>query len=109
MRRALAAVAFTAVLASSAAVFTIVPNGGVVNAAPGSATFVIPAHDGYGVAECLSSSSSCAKVIADSWCEAQGFKGAERFGFAEPEDLTGSVQTVSYARRERPFSVTCSN
>ncbi len=107
MRRAFAALAFTAVLASAATIVTVLPNGGSVNAAPSTATFVVPAHDGYGIAECLSSSSECAKVIADSWCESQGFKGAESFGLAAAEDMTGSVQKASYAQRERPFSVTC--
>jgi hypothetical protein len=107
MRRAFAALAFSAVLASAAAFFTVVPNGAGVSAAPSSATFLVPAHDGYGIAECLSSSSECAKVIADTWCESQGFKGAESFGLAEAEDLTGAVQTVAYTERERPFSITC--
>jgi hypothetical protein len=106
MRRAFTALAFTAVLGSAATFFTVLPNGGSVIAAPSTATFVVPAHDGYGIAECLSSSSECAKVIADAWCESQGFKGAESFGLAA-EDMTGSVRTVSYGQRERPFSVTC--
>ena len=109
MRRTFAAVAFTAVLASAAATFTIVPTGGRVNAAPSAATFVVPAHDGYGVAECLASNSECAKVVADSWCESQGFSRAESFGLAAAEDVTGAVQTVSLTQRERPFSVTCTN
>ena len=65
MRRTFAALAFTAVLASGAATFALMPNGGEVIAAPTSATFVVPAHDGYGIAECLASNSECAKVVAD--------------------------------------------
>jgi hypothetical protein len=109
MRRLFAALAFTAVLGSAAAFLTVVPNGGAVKAAPSTATFVVPAHDGYGIAECLASSSECAKVVADTWCESQGFKGAESFGLAAAEDMTGSIQTASYTARERPFSVTCTN
>jgi hypothetical protein len=107
MRRAFAALAFTGLLASAAASFIVMPTGGRVNAAPSAATFMIPAHDGYGIAECLSSNSDCAKVVADSWCESQGFSRAESFGPAAAEDVTGSVRTVSFVQHERPFAVTC--
>ena len=62
MRRTFAALAFTGLLAFAAASFTILPSGGQVNAAPSTATFMVPAHDGYGIAECLSSNTDCAKV-----------------------------------------------
>lgn len=107
MRRTFAALAFTGLLAFAATSFTILPSGGRVNAAPSTATFMVPAHDGYGIAECLSSNSECAKVVANSWCESQGFERAERFGLASPEDVTGSVQTVSYTQHEQPFAITC--
>jgi hypothetical protein len=106
MRRTFAALAFTGLLASAAAFFTILPSGGQVNAAPSASTFTIPAHDGYGIAECLSSNTDCAKVIADSWCESQGFGHAESFGLAA-DDPKGAVQTVSFAQHERPFAITC--
>jgi hypothetical protein len=108
MRRTFAALAFTGVLASAAASLLVLPNAGEVQAAPSTATFVVPAHDGYGIAECLSSNAECAKVVADSWCESQGFLRAERFGLASPEDVTGSIHLASVSH-DRPFSITCTN
>ena len=109
MRRTFAALAFTGVLVSAAASFLVLPNAGEVKAAPSTATFVVPAHDGYGIAECLASNAECAKVVADSWCESQGFSRAESFGLATSEDVTGSVQLASVSHHDRPFSITCTN
>jgi hypothetical protein len=109
MRRTFAALAFTGVLASAAASLLVLPNAGEVQAAPSTATFVVPAHDGYGIAECLASNTECAKVVADSWCESQGFLRAESFGLAKAEDVTGSIQLASVSSHDRPFTVTCTN
>jgi hypothetical protein len=106
MRRTFAALAFTGLLATAAASFIVLPSSGRVNAAPSTATFMVPAHDGYGIAECLSSNADCAKVVADSWCESQGFGRAESFGLAA-EEVTGSIQTVSFTQHQRPFAITC--
>ena len=109
MRRTFAALAFSGLLAATAASLLVLPNAGEVKAAPSTATFVVPAHDGYGIAECLSSNAECAKVVADSWCESQGFARAESFGLAASDEVTGSVQLASASQRDRPFSVTCTN
>ena len=105
MRRTIVVLAFTAVLASAAASFTVLPEGprGSVT----NATFLVPAEDGYGVGNCLASGGECAQLVADSWCETQGFARAVRFGPTSPEDVTGLVQTVSTESRQRPISITC--
>lgn len=80
-------------------------------AAPAAATerssrFLIPANDGYGLAECLEEGSSCGPVVANAWCEAKGFRTAKQFGRAEPGEITAS--TVSSGRNRAPvFVVTC--
>ena len=105
MRRTIAVLAFTAVLASAAASFTVLPEaprGAVANA-----TFLVPAEDGYGVGNCLASGGECAQLVANSWCETQGFARAVRFGPTPPEAVTNLVQTVSSGSRERPVSITC--
>jgi len=111
MRRLIAALGFTAVLAVAAVSFTVLPAIGTrASAVKSGATFLIPASEGYGVAECLIAGSECGRVVADSWCEAQGYGRAERFGVAAPADLTGSVPTVqSSADRNRPISITCAD
>lgn len=76
-------------------------------AASSNATFVIPADDSYGVAECTS--HACGKVVADQWCSAQGFARSVSFGIADPAEVTGSiaVRPRPAAVDNRPISITC--
>jgi hypothetical protein len=93
-----------AALALAAGLFVAAPSN-VTQAQAGSrATFIVPANDGYGVGDCVASGSACAKVVADSWCEAQGFARSESFGLAEAADVTASV---GLANASRPISITC--
>ena len=110
MHRALAVFGFVGILALGAASFTVLPTGATKAAATAdNATFLIPASDGYGVEDCLSSSSECGKVIANAWCEAHGFAKAASFGLAAPEDVSGSIERPAAVRRaDRPLSITCS-
>lgn len=107
MRRTLAVLGFCSVLATAAASFMVIPSQSV-RAANNTehATFLIPASDGYGTAECLSSNQECGRVVANAWCEAQGFGRASAFGFAATDELTGAVK-VPAERKERPISITC--
>jgi hypothetical protein len=75
---------------------------------PPSATFVVPADDSYGVAECTT--AACGKVVADQWCVAQGFAHSLSFGDAEPGEVTGSLKARtgrSSLPENRPISITC--
>ena len=107
MRRAIALSGFLSLLTVAAASFTLVPNGpskaNVVNA-----TFLIPASDGYGVADCLTGGNECGTIVANAWCEAHGFSRAETFG-AALEDVTGSTAATIPNRSERPIAITCEN
>ena len=108
MRRAVTVLGFTAVLASAVASLTL--SSEPTEAAPAAeATFVVPANDGYGIADCLASGSGCGQIVADAWCETQGFRRAIAFGLTGPADVTGSVQQASTGPALRGFSVTCSN
>ena len=105
MRRTIGVLAFTAVLATAAASFTVLPEG--QRTAVRQATFLVPANDGYGVGDCLASGGECGQIVADAWCETQGFRRAVEFGQTMAEDVTGSIQKVSTGSRERPISITC--
>jgi hypothetical protein len=94
----------------------VVLGGGVFLASPQSvsretttsATFVIPADDSYGVAECTT--AACGKVVADQWCVAQGFARSASFGEADPADVTGSLQGRKIRSGQpdsRPIAITC--
>jgi len=55
-----------------------------------------------------SKTSECGKIVADAWCEAQGFAKATAFGIASREDFTGSVsKPVITEPAEQPLSITC--
>jgi hypothetical protein len=107
MRRAIALSGFLSMLTLTAVSFVVLPNGAsqanVVNA-----TFLIPASDGYGVADCLTGASECGRIVANAWCESHGFSRAEAFGHAV-EDVTGSTQAPMPSRSARPISITCAN
>jgi hypothetical protein len=108
MRRAFVALAFTAVVATAAVLLIGVPSTSLV-AAPKQAVFVVPAQDGYDFGECLTSGAACGQIVANSWCETQGFSKAFSFAPASPEDFTGSVpvQRVSMRARETAVAITC--
>jgi hypothetical protein len=110
MRRLIAVMAFAAVVATAAGSLVVLPNG-TLRASAKDATFLIPAADGYGVADCLTASGSdCGRIVADAYCEAQGFARSESFGRAAAEDLTGTVEAaVVRPESERPIRVSCVN
>jgi hypothetical protein len=107
MRRAIALFGFLSILTLTAASFVVLPNGtsraNVVNA-----SFLIPASDGYGVADCLTGGNECGRIVANAWCEAHGFSRANTYGLAI-EDVTGSTEVTLSSRSARPISITCEN
>ncbi|WP_245516485.1 hypothetical protein [Methylobacterium segetis] len=72
-------------------------------------TFLIPSSEGYGVGDCLTGGQSeCGQVVANAWCESQGFASAASYGIAAQEDYTGAIDTVPSPKRdERPIRITC--
>jgi hypothetical protein len=108
MRRAVATLAFAALLASGAASFTLLPNAAEVEARPAQDTFLVAADDGYGFGDCLTTGGNCGQVVADAWCETHGFSRAVSFSRAKPGEVTASVQRVTLGSREPPVAITCS-
>lgn len=107
MRRAVALVGLFGIAAAGISL-SIMPTSRSVAAANEPRTFLIPASDGYGVADCISTKAECGKIVANAWCELQGFGKAVAFGVAAREDFTGSVTKQSPAQAaEQPLSITC--
>ena len=107
MRRTIAVLGFMGAM-SVAALSALGP--GATPAVAKEATFLIPASDGYGVAECLVNQSECGQVIAHAWCEAQGFVQARTYGVAAPEDVTGAIEVSQTSEPfQRPIAITCGN
>jgi hypothetical protein len=73
----------------------------------GEKTYLIPASDGYGVAECLTTGAECGKIVAKAWCESKGHKLLVAFGQADRADFTGSVPSKSGKVEELPLTITC--
>ena len=107
MRRAIAILGFSAIVAACTMSFLVLPNGASRALATSPATFLIPVSDGYGVADCLASGAECGQVIATAWCEAQGYTLATAFGPAAREDVTGSVEKVAVRSPDASVSITC--
>jgi hypothetical protein len=82
MRRAYTMLGLGTAVFFGAASLTLLPNG--TQASSSQATFMVPAADGYGVAECLISSEACGQVVANTWCEAQGYAKAVSSGRSRP-------------------------
>ncbi|ACB83380.1 hypothetical protein PUR23_14015 [Methylorubrum populi] len=76
---------------------------------PVEKTFLIPAEDGYGVGECLSGGpSECGQVVANAWCESQGFASASNYGVAAQDEYTGAIDGAAPVKSApRPLRITC--
>lgn len=109
MRRAVALVGLFGIVGAGLSL-SLLPISKTSAAPNDQRTFLIPASDGYGVADCLAAKSECGKIVADAWCEAQGFAKASAYGLASREDFTGSLSKAKAAPAavpEQPLVITC--
>lgn len=107
MRRAVALVGLFGILGAGMSL-ALLPATGTVAAPKAERTYLIPAGDGYGVADCIASRSECGQIVADAWCEAQGHRAATAYGVAAREDVTGSTpRPAGLAQAEQPLTITC--
>ena len=60
----------------------------------GPSRAVVSANDGYGVSECLTSGDACGALVAQGWCQSNGYRRLVAYRKANPEDVTGSVGTL---------------
>jgi len=107
MRRTFAMFGLCAALSAAAAAMALLPNSS--EASPTETVFLVPANDGYGVAECLTSGAACGHVVASTWCEAQGYARAVSFRQAETAEATGGIQKATLKPKGNPIEITCSN
>ena len=71
--------------------------------------FVIPAHDGYDLEACMTTSNSCAQIVANAWCDAKGYNQAIAFEPVPAGDITASLVTTSLRSNPRNgVLITCS-
>ncbi|AWN53747.1 hypothetical protein [Methylobacterium sp. 17Sr1-1] len=71
-------------------------------------TFLIPSSDGYGVAECLTTGGECGQVVADAWCESQGYAKSASFSIAAQDEYTGAIEAAPAVKTsDRPIRITC--
>lgn len=94
--------AFTLAALTNAA-FTV--SGSI--AKPRVQDFIIAGNDGYGTQECLVSQSNCGRIVADAWCEAKGFRSAQAYRVAAPDEITGSISDSSRGKAPDAFVITC--
>lgn len=113
MRRAVALVGLFGIIGAGMSL-SVVPSSRTVAASSEPRTFLIPPSDGYGVADCITNGSECGKIVADAWCEAQGYVRATAFGPAAREDFTGSFEKAAATQEKRqvqdgprPLTITC--
>ena len=109
MRRAIALVGLLGMIGGGLSL-SVLPTTKTIAASNAQRTFLIPASDGYGVADCISSKAECGKIVANAWCEAQGFAKATEFGVANREDFTGTLSKTRHAQAEsaeQPLVITC--
>jgi len=105
LRRTILAASATAALFASGFAGMSITSGA---SAQSERSFLVPANDGYGIADCLAEGASCGKIVADAWCQAKGLGKAIGFGPVDPADVTASVKTTQVvAPAARSYTITC--
>lgn len=113
MRRAFAALGFIALAGALVTSFTLVATSESRAFIADRATFVIPASEGYGIADCLLGGDGCGEIVAQSWCEAHGYGTVSAFGEVSRDAFggladTGVIMTDGASRViERPLMISC--
>ncbi len=75
---------------------------GELRAAPQRAVYVLTDTEGYGLNECITQKRECAKIVADSWCEAHGHGPALAFGGAQDVTASTGAPASDIASRSAP-------
>jgi hypothetical protein len=114
MRRAFAAILFLALSGALATSFTLLSSNESRAFIAENATFLIPASEGYGIADCLGSGRACGAIVAQAWCEAHGYGKAAEFGLATRTASAGTGMGESMPARNlardtmhAPLKITC--
>ncbi len=114
MRRAFAAFGFIALAGALVTSFTLVATTESSAFIGDRATFVIPASEGYGIADCLAGAEICGEIVAQAWCEAHGYGAVREFGEIRREAMGGIadigviMSDGAALAQPRPLMITCS-
>jgi hypothetical protein len=104
MRRAVAVLGLV-VLVSGAVSLNLIPED--IRAEASDSVFLVPANSGYGVGECLAAGATCGQIVADSWCQSQGFSRAASYTMSNADGAADPVRTASIRATEQPVAITC--
>lgn len=113
MRRAFAAFGFIALAGTLVTSFTLVATTETSAFIGDRATFVIPASEGYGIADCLTGGTGCGEIVAQAWCEAHGYGTVKEFGVVRRDALGGIADTGvvmsdgASPAQPRPLMIAC--
>ncbi len=105
-------IGFAAVVALAGVGAAMSSLSGDVVAAPrgnpglGEGVYLVPANDGYGIADCIAEKRSCGRSVAETWCQSHGYRTAVSFGVADRADITGSVPRASVSG-QMPIVISC--
>jgi hypothetical protein len=111
MRRVMFGLFATLAICGGGAMFLASP--GEVSAAPrnpaglGEGVYLVPANDGYGIADCIAEKRACGKTVAETWCQTHGYRTALNFGVADRSDFTGSVSASGATSQKMPIVISC--
>jgi hypothetical protein len=97
-------------LSGFAAVIVTAATHQTVSAGEGH-TFVLPASDAYGAADCQGKTAGCSAVVASAFCESHGY--AEPIAYGRAEDMTTGTTATAMTGTEskidpNAYVVTCS-
>ncbi|MCC5978845.1 MAG: hypothetical protein JJU21_12350 [Salinarimonas sp.] len=114
MRRAFAAFGFIALAGALVTSFTVIATTESRAFIGERATFVIPASEGYGIADCLVGGQGCGEIVAQAWCEAHGYGAVREFGTVRRDEIggfaeAGMIMTDGASEApSRPLMIACS-
>ncbi|HMB10144.1 hypothetical protein [Saliniramus sp.] len=114
MRRAFAAFGFIALAGALVTSFTLVATTELRAFIGDRATFVIPASEGYGIADCLTGGEICGDIVAQAWCEAHGYGAVREYGEIRRETMGGFAEIGAIMSdgatptQPRPLMIACS-
>lgn len=113
MHRAFAAFGFVSLAGALVTSFTLVATTESRAFIGDRATFVIPASEGYGIADCLTGGETCGDIVAQAWCEAHGYGAVREYGEMQREtmgglaDMGASMTDGAAGTGLRPLMISC--
>jgi len=99
------AVIFGAAILLTAGVLSFEPLSSATIHGPSGA--VISATDGYGVNECLTDGDACGSLVAEGWCQSNGYRRLVAYRKADAADATTASETLISDDNGRSVVISC--